>query len=315
MRRLLVLALFICALVQAATQRGDAVDLPQRIRIGYQKNGDLVIVKQRGTLATALAKQGVGIDWVLFSSGPPMLEALNAGSIDFGATGDTPPIFAQAAGAHLVYVAAVPVPGDNQAILVRRQANIATLADLRGKRLAYTRGSSANWLVAKTLEKAHLAFADVQSINLQPPDAAAAFQNGSIDAWAIWDPFYALGQRFPDARVLTTSREVAPSNAFFLASGDFAAKYPGVIVGVVDSLKSAAAWERTHRSELAKLLSASTGVDLPTEEIAAARGYYDAAYLTPPVIAQEQTLADTFFKLGLIPHPVDVRSAVWTPAR
>lgn len=288
---------------------------PAQLRIGYQKDGALVVLREQGVLAKRLAQQGTTVEWVEFPSGPPLLEALNAGSIDFGATGDTPPIIAQAAGANLVYVASVPNPGRSEAILVRADSGITKLADLKGKRLAFTRGSSAHNFVVRVLAKAHLAYSDVQAINLPPPDAAAAFRNGNVDAWAIWDPFYALGERYPGSRVLTSAEGVAPSNAFFLAGRSYAEQNPQIISTVIGELDRVSRWTQQHQSELAQEMASVTGVDLDVEKVAAARGNYGVHFMSSDVVREQQSIADTFAKLGLVPHPIDVRSIVWTPKR
>ncbi len=281
-----------------------------RVRIGYQKNGSLVIVRKQQRLeALGLAPQ-----WVEFSSGPPLLEALNAGAVDFGATGDTPPIFAQAAGADLLYVGAQPAPGSNSAILVRADGPIRTLEDLRGRRVAFTKGSSAHNVLLKALARAGLKPADIQPVYLQPPDAGAAFRTGAIDAWSIWDPFYAIAQEDPATRVLTTAEGVAPSNSFFLASRAFATAQPAAILTLLDAINGAADWAKDNPEPLAQTLSAVTGVPLPAQRVAAARGLYAVQPLDDKIIAQQQEIADTFAALRIIPAKVDVRAAVWRPA-
>jgi sulfonate transport system substrate-binding protein len=128
------------------------------VRIGYQQTGILVVAKQQGTVEKRLAKDGVTVSWVQFPSGPPLLEALNAGSIDFGYTGDAPPIFAQAAGADLVYVAASPADGVGEALIVKPDSAVKTVAELTGKRIGLTKGSSAHNFLIVALEKASLRF-------------------------------------------------------------------------------------------------------------------------------------------------------------
>jgi sulfonate transport system substrate-binding protein len=162
------------------------------VRIGYQKTGILVVAKQQGTLEKRLAKDGVTVSWVQFPSGPPLLEALNAGRIDFGYTGDAPPIFAQAAGADLVYIAASPADGVGEALIVKPDSAVKTVAELKGKRIGLTKRSSAHNFLVAVLEKAGVRYDEVSPVFLAPADAAAAFANGSIDAWAIWDPFLAI---------------------------------------------------------------------------------------------------------------------------
>src|ERR1700722_5142673 len=178
----------------------------RELRIGYQKNGVLVIARQQAVLEKRLAPSGVSVDWMEFSSGPPMMEAMNAGSIDFGQVGDTPPIFAQAAGANIVYVAGQPIT-NGQGILVRPDSGIRTVADLKGKRVGLAKGSSAHNVTIIALEKAGLQYSDITPVYLNPPDAAAAFARGSIDAWAIWDPYFAIGEIKGGGRVLVQANE------------------------------------------------------------------------------------------------------------
>jgi sulfonate transport system substrate-binding protein len=279
------------------------------LRIGYQKNGALVILREQRRLDPL----GLNIEWVEFASGPPILEALNAGAIDFAATGDTPPIFAQAAGADLLYVGGQPITGTNEAILVAQDSPIRSLADLRGRRLAYTKGSSAHNFVVKALGSVGLKPADVQSVFLQPPDAGAAFRNHSVDAWAIWDPFYAIAQLEPGTRVLTTAEGVAPSNSFFLARRAYADQQPAVILAVLDAINGAAQWAREHPEDLSRVMTEVTGVPIAAQRVAAPRGVYAVQPMDDTIIAQQQAIADSFFELHIIPSRIQVRAAVWTP--
>jgi sulfonate transport system substrate-binding protein len=288
---------------------------PTTVRIGYQKIGDLLLLKGQGLLEKRFARDGITVQWVQFQSGPPLLEALNAGSVDFGYTGDAPPIFAQAAGTNLVYVAYTPARGRGEGILVHKDSGINTLADLRGKKIAFTRGSSANNAAVKFIEKGGLRYDQVNTLYLQPADAAAAFQSGSIDAWVIWDPFFALYQRLPNAKVLATDEDVAPSNAFYLSRRDFATRYPQVVSEVIAELDTVSHWGHAHPQEVAHILSQASGVDESVELVATERKDFGVAPLTADVVHQQQDIADTFARLGLIPHPVDVKVAVWTPAR
>lgn len=280
-----------------------------RVRIGYQKNGALVILRQQRRLDPL----NLAVEWVEFTSGPPMLEALNAGAVDFGATGDTPPIFAQAAGADLLYVGAQPIAGTNQAILVRADSPIRTLADLRGKRIAFTKGSSAHNTIIRALALTGLKLSDIQHVNLQPADAGAAFRGGALDAWVIWDPFFAIAEQEPTTRVLTTSEGVAPSNSFFLAGRAFAKREPGTVAALLDAINGAAAWAHANPDDLARTLSDVTGVPLPIQRVAALRGVYAVQPMDDAIVAQQQAIADTFAGLRILPSRIDVRAAVWRP--
>ncbi|HWK45223.1 MAG TPA: aliphatic sulfonate ABC transporter substrate-binding protein [Stellaceae bacterium] len=279
------------------------------LRIGYQKNGALVILRQQKRLDGL----GFAVEWHEFASGPPLLEAVNAGAVDFGATGDTPPIFAQAAGADFVYVGAQPVAGANQAILVPRNSPIRGLADLKGKRIAYTKGSSAHNVIVSALVSVGLTPADIQSVFLQPPEAAAAFRNGALDAWVIWDPFLAIAEADPATRVLATAEGIAPTNSFFLARRSYAEQHPAVILAMLDAINGAADWARGHPAELADIMAEVTGVPLAVQRVAAPRGVYATQPLDATIIGRQQAIADSFASLRIIPAPIDIRAAVWTP--
>lgn len=309
-RRALARLLGAGVLVAAAPHLSRAATL---LRVGHQKNGALLVLKGQRRLEERLGPQGVTVSWHEFPAGPPLLEALNAGSIDFGATGDTPPLFAQAAGADLAYVAYQPVPGASSAILVQRDGPVATLADLKGRSIAFTKGSSAHNVAVRAVQHAGLQWGDVRPVYLAPSDAAAAFRQGAVDAWSIWDPFYAVAEADPATRVLTTAEGIAPSNSFFLARRALVREQPEVVQAVIAEIAAAARWVESHQDELARLMARETGVPEPIQRIAAARGNYDLGLMTDAVAAQQQAIADTFHALRILPRPLRVRDAVWTP--
>ena len=296
------------ALSRQASAQADL----KEIRVGYQKNGVLVIARQQATLEQHFAPQGISVKWVEFSSGPPMMEAMNVGSVDYGAVGDSPPVFAQAAGANIVYAAGQPIT-NGQGILVPNNSSIRTIADLKGKRVGFTKGSSAHNIVVQTLEKANLTYADITPVYLTPPDAGPAFANGSIDAWAIWDPYFAIGETKQNGRILVNASEITKTNSFYIANRDFAKSHGPILQGIIDVTSSTAKWAETHRDDVAKSLSAVTGIPLDIQTIAANRSSFAVGPVTDDIIATQQGVADRFFKLGLIPRPVTVRDAVWKP--
>jgi len=291
----------------AFTGAARAQQAPKEFRVGYQKGGILSVAKDQSALEQRLKALGVeGVKWVEFQFGPPLLEA-----IDFGTVGDTPPIFAQAAGAKVVYVAVTPAA--QSALLVPEGSSIRTLADIKGKKIAFARGSSAHNFTVQLLAKAGLAYTDIVPAYLTPSDAVAAFSRGSVDAWVVWDPYFALAERRQKAHVVATTRDVADSNSFYLANSDFAAKYPQVLAAVIDELTKVTAWAAQNRDKLAAAISAVTGVELEAQRIAVDRADIAVRKITPAVIAQQQEIADAFLKLGLIPKPIVVRDAVWSP--
>src|SRR5437868_6173229 len=182
---------------------GTAQAADKVIRIGFQKYGTLVLLKAKGSLEKKLEPLGYKVAWTEFPSGPPLLEAINVGAIDFGSVGETPPIFAQAAGAPLIYVAHEPPAPQGEAILVPKDSPIKTLADLKGKKIALNKGSNVHYLLVRALEKAGIKYSEIEPVFLAPADARAAFERKAVDAWVIWDPFQAAAEVATEARTLT----------------------------------------------------------------------------------------------------------------
>ena len=293
------------------SRRATAEPLAE-IRIGYQKNGVLVIARQRRTLEDHFAAQNIGIKWLEFSSGPPMLEAMNVGSIHYGAVGDSPPIFAQAAGAAIVYAAGQPIT-NGQGILVPKDSPIRSVADLKGKRIGFTKGSSAHNVVLLVLQKAGLSYDHITPVYLAPPDAGPAFAQGSIDAWSIWDPYFAIGELKQNGRILVNASEVGRTNSFYIANRDFAQRNGAILKQIIAVTSTTAQWAETHRGEVAQSLSAVTGIPLEIQTIAANRSSFAVGPVTDDIVATQQGVADRFHQLGLIPRPIVVRDAVWKP--
>ncbi|CAM3048254.1 sulfonate ABC transporter substrate-binding protein [Janthinobacterium lividum] len=284
------------------------------VRIGYQKYGTLTLLKGRGTLEKRLAEQGVGVKWTEFPAGPVLLEGLNVGSIDFGTVGEAPPIFAQAAGANLVYVGNEPASPASEAIVVPKGSGLRTLADLKGKKIALNKGSNVHYLLLKALEKAGVAYADIQPVFLPPADARAAFERGSVDAWAIWDPFLAAAEKQLGARVLADGKGLVANYQFYLASRTYAEKNPEILRIVLDEVAKVDDWGRNNPEEVATILAAQTGLSKDVVALAASRYAYGVKPVSVDVIASQQRVADAFSSLKLIPKPIVVKDAL-LPAR
>jgi sulfonate transport system substrate-binding protein len=283
------------------------------VRIGFQKGSvSLVLLKQLGTLATLLP--GSQVNWVEFPAGPLLLEALAVGSIDFGATGDSPPVFAQAAGKDLLYVGAEPPKPLGSAILVRPESALHRLADLKGRKIALQKGSSSHFLLVQAVARAGLQWSDITPIYLPPADARAAFERGSVDAWVIWDPYYAAAEIGGRTRVLATSQGLTGNNTFYLAGRDFAHRHGPTVQALFRALTQADAYAQGHRKEAAQLLADFSGLDLATvHRFLERRAPAPVGFITPALLAEQQRVADAFAQLGLIPRPVRVADIVWRP--
>ncbi|EHD20273.1 MULTISPECIES: sulfonate ABC transporter substrate-binding protein [Brenneria] len=310
-RRLLRPVIALLALGIFSQAFAEAQPLKQ-LNIGFQKANILALLKSRGTLDEALKQKGIATRWIEFPAGPQMLEGLNVGSIDLAATGDAPPAFAQAAKADLVYLAHnIPNP-KTEAIVVPKESTVQNVKDLKGKRVALNKGSDVNYLLIEALKKAGLSYTDITPVYLTPSDARAAFQNGSIDAWVIWDPFYAEVETNAGARLLQDAEGLVPHYTFYLASRRFAENHPDIARLVIEQLAQLSVWANDNHDEVAQVLSQSTGLPQPIWLRALARMPFDTQRITDDVIRQQQTLADTFTDVGLIPVKVDVNQARWS---
>jgi sulfonate transport system substrate-binding protein len=301
----------------AALATGLAIGLPRGaraadkvLRIGYQKYGSLVLLKGKGALEPVLKDLGFSVTWTEFAAGPQLLEALNVGAIDFGTVGEAPPIFAQAAGAPLLYVANEPPAPEGEAILVPKGSPLKTVADLKGKRVVFNKGSNVQFLVVKALRAHGLDYKDIEPVYLPPADARAAFEKGAVDAWAIWDPFLAAAEVAIEARALVTGTGLVANHQFYLAEQKFTDANPQIVDAVLKGLYEIGEEVRANPEEAAKKLSPNVGIPAPVLAKAIRRQSFGLKPLTPEVVAAQQAIADTFFELGLLPKPITVADVV-----
>jgi sulfonate transport system substrate-binding protein len=280
------------------------------IRIGFQKYGTLMLLKAKGSLEKKLEPLGFKVVWTEFPSGPSLLEALNVGAINFGTTGETPPIFAQAAGAPILYVGNEPPAPEGEAILVPKDSPIKAVADLRGKKIALNKGSNVHYLLVRALERAGLKYSEIEPVFLAPADARAAFEHGDIQAWVIWDPYQAAAEVATAARTLTNGTGIVADHQFYLAAQKFAAANPQIVDLTLAAVDEIDRWAKDNAKAVAAEISPSIGIPAPVLEIALKRQSYGIKPIDAAVIAEQQRIADTFFALGLVPKRVDVASVV-----
>ena len=283
------------------------------VRIGYQKYGTLNILKADGSLDRRLKDLGIGVEWTEFPGGPQLLEALNVGSIDIGHTGEAPPIFAQAAGAPLVYLAHEPPSPRSEALLVPKDSDIRSIADLRGKKVALNKGSNVHFLLVKLLEQAGVGYDEIETVYLPPADGRAAFESGKVDAWVIWDPFLAAAETATGARILADGTGLVDNHEFIIGERSFVERHPDVIEIILEEAGKIDEWARDHPKELAELLSPQLGIDAPSLELAAGRRQYGVQRVGREVLEAQQRIADVFRELGLIPVDIRVEEATVRP--
>lgn len=284
------------------------------VRIGFQKYGKLVLLKGKGTLEGKLKAIGYSVEWKEFPAGPQMLEALNVGAIDFGNTGETPPIFAQAAGAPLVYVAYEPPAPKGEAILVPQDSPLKSVADLKGKKVAVTKAAGSHYLLVAVLASAHLSSKDISPAFLTPADGRAAFVSKNVDAWVAWDPFLTTALRQNGGRVLADGQGLASYKRYYLASESYARSHGDVLKVIYSKLDETGKWVKANPKEAASLLAGEWKIDAATVEEANSHRSYKVGTVTQQGLAEQKKIADAFFAEGLLPKKVETTDVtLWQP--
>lgn len=269
-----------------------------------------MLAKQHRLLEQRFANTRV--QWIEFPAGPQMLEALNIGSLDIGSTGDIPPIFAQAAGADLLYIGAEPAKPKAEVILVPKNSPITSVAELKGKRVALQKGSSAHNLLLRSLASVGLSMRDVQPVYLAPADARAAFERGSIDAWAIWDPYYSAIDLEGKARLLADGEGLGLIGPFMLGARGYVEANGDFIKRLLAQISEAEALTRTDEAGSVRVLAQFMG--LPEEVVRRSFSHRPASPVIPVsehIVAAQQRTAQLFYENRLLPRQVDIAGAVW----
>jgi len=297
----------------ALTLTAQAAEAPAQFRIGYQKGSvSMVLAKSHRLLEQRFP--ATSIQWIEFPAGPQMLEALNVGSIDLGSTGDIPPLFAQAAGADLLYVGSEPPKPQAEVILVPKDSPIHSVAQLKGHKVAFQKGSSSHNLLLRALQQAGLTFKEIQPVYLSPADARAAFQQHNVDAWAIWDPYYSAALLQGGVKVLKDGETLKQTGSFYLADRPYAEKNGEFIQGVLNTFSEADALTRSQRQASITLLAKTMG--LPEPVIATYLDHRPPTSIKPvdasTTVLQQQT-ADLFYDNRLVPKKIDIRDRIWHP--
>jgi sulfonate transport system substrate-binding protein len=281
------------------------------VRIGYQRFGLLKLMRARGTLERELLRRGLGVEWVEFSSGVALVEAFRRGSVGVGIMGEGPPVIAQAARVPIVYLAAEAPAPEGEAIIVPRASAITRVADLAGKKIALSHGANVHYLLIRALEEAGVEYADVRIEFMAPVAARAAFESGTIDAWAIADPMLAEVQYSSTVRVVRDARGLAANAAYYVCTQEFAQSCPEVLEALLSELTSVSRWTADHLEEVVESLAPRLGMAKEPLSVSLRRSN-GTRLLDDELIASQQRVADSFYKLRLIPQAISVIDAAWS---
>jgi sulfonate transport system substrate-binding protein len=275
----------------------------------------LAVLEKRHFLDDDLKPLGFSVQWLEFAAGPQQLEALNAGELDLALTAESPPVFAQAAGGQLVYLATTAPSGKATSLLVNRDSQIQSVAGLRGKRVAFQKASIGHYLLVKALERAGMTLNDVVSVFLPPADANAAFSEKSVDAWFIWEPFATRAVLNASGRVLLDGEGLRDTGNFYTTTRAFVDAHSDVLRVFLAELERCEVWSREHPREMAELLTPFLQIDVPTLLQMHQKYTFGVLPITEAVEARQQAVADLWFRLGFLPQKLNVRAGFLSPER
>lgn len=276
-------------------------DSDKPLRVGYQRYGSLSLLKARN--------EAPGVTWSLFESGPALTEALKAGSIDIGETGEAPPIFAAAGKIQFKIVATSDEVPEGEAVLVKESSGFQTFADLKGRTVALNKGSNVHWLLVKLLEKHNMTLDDITVKYLKPAEGRPAFDSGQVDAWIIWDPYFALAEQ-PGVKILADATGLASNREYILASPDAVEKKADQVRDLLVKLDSVTDWGIANPDERARVLAPELKIPEDVAKHSLARSAKPLAPVTPEIGDELQAIADGFAELKLIPEKIDIKGRV-----
>ncbi|WP_336046668.1 sulfonate ABC transporter substrate-binding protein [Solibacillus ferritrahens] len=285
----------------------------KKVRIGYQKNGTTLLLKANGDLESRLKELGYSVEWSEFNTGSSILEALNSGAIDFANASDAPSVMALSKGMNFKYIAAENSSPQMEGILVKNNDAIQSIEQLKGKKIAYNKASISEYLLVSALATVNLTLDDVQSVILSPADANIAFENGDVDAWAIWDPYMTVSESKGN-KILTTAEGIVEHRSFYYASEKFIKSNEDAVIAYVEELAKVGEAIDTDSSEAASILEENTGISADIWSTSLGRRSSVATYLDESAQADLQRLNEDLYDIQLTTNLVEnIENYIWKP--
>jgi len=290
------------SLITAGALSGCAPE-PLVLHIGDQRGSIHSLLKAAGELDNV----PYAIDWDIFPVGAPLVEAIKAGAVDFGYVGSSTMTFALGTQAAIKAISVWTMKGYGSGVLVRQDAPIHAVPDLRGKRVCVVKGSPGHLLVVRALKAADVPLSAVTMVYLSAGDARAALTSGAVDAWAIWDPYLAIGELQDHDRVIVTSEHLSPEVECGVASQNAIAHKRPQLLDFIGRVQRAYRWADTHLDAVAKAYASDTGVPFDIAHFVRGRSHVEVlSAISDEAIAEHQQAADIYTEIGLIPRRIQV---------
>lgn len=301
-----------------ASNKTAAIDLGIKtkvFRVGYQSAGDLV--RARKVLEKRLEPQGVNVEWAQFAQGPQLMEAMNVGKIDFGFVGESPPIFAQVAGADIVYIVGTKttsLTGRASVIAVPPESTIQKVEDIKGQEVYFQKGSASHYFIVRALQEIGLTIKDIKVKSAPTVETRGAFIEGKIPVWVSGDPHYAIAEDLGRIRVIKDSVGLDSPGGYYIARKGFALENLGLLKAAIEELHELDKWSEANRSEVTEILVKELKLKPSVaEKIVERRTFAGRRGLTPQLIKEQQRVADLFFDEKVIPKKVNIQEALLAP--
>ena len=297
------------ALFVAILPAGAYAETPKEVRLDYAYYAPTsLVLKQQGLLEKALAPQGISVKWVFSQGSNRSLEYLNGGSTDFASTAGLAAVLSRANGSPIntVYVASRP---EWTALVVPKDSSINSLADLKGKKIAATKGTDPFLFLLQSLQKAGLDKNAVEIVHLQHPDGRTALERGDVDAWAGLDPLMASSQLQAGSRQLYRNLDFN-SYGVLSVTEKFAATQPELIKQVIGAYEQAREWAIANPDALAQLLADEAKLPLEVAKLQLSRTDFSNSQPGAEHIAALKAAAPILLDEQLVRPGTDVAKVV-----
>ncbi|RND45825.1 putative aliphatic sulfonates-binding protein precursor [Lacticaseibacillus paracasei] len=306
------LIMWLSVAVYGYTQTTTAASDLETVTIGYQKADPVDIARQHGELIKKMKAKGYHVVFKEFSDGAALMTALKSGAIDYARVGDTPPVTAKAAGTDIALIAAGATKEYGSGILVGKNSQITNLKQLKGKTIAYQKGTAAQYLIIQALKKAGLSTNDVKLVNMDQSSASVAFAKGSVDAWVTWDPYTATAQVNQGAKLLTNGTGLAKNRDFLISTQNYAKTHTALSKLLTTYINDDMTWANNHHTQLIAMLSKTLKLsDAVIQKMVERRTYAMALVKADSsIVDEENQIANTFYQEGVVTEKVDMKTTL-----
>ena len=306
------LIMWLSVAVYGYTQTTTAASDLETVTIGYQKADPVDIARQHGELIKKMKAKGYQVVFKEFSDGAALMTALKSGAIDYARVGDTPPVTAKAAGTDIALIAAGATKEYGSGILVGKNSQITNLKQLKGKTIAYQKGTTAQYLIIQALKKAGLSTNDVKLVNMDQSSASVAFAKGSVDAWVTWDPYTATAQVNQGAKLLTNGTGLAKNRDFLISTQNYAKTHTALSKLLTTYINDDMTCANNHHTQLIAMLSKTLKLsDAVIQKMVERRTYAMALVKADSsIVDEENQIANTFYQEGVVTEKVDMKTTL-----